>query len=178
MNTAALWIVASFLTVLAVLVSQTNHLELSIYIGIASAVFWFLALLMHHKESKKEGKTLPDAANLIVSKLQHPDLRERSHKKCVLGCSLVNKSGDTIVINKVIALDRKNVPIRITWSNRISELGNPIDPRELIGIKNAETETLFLRANTGEEIEYCKLEIYHSISDKPLIQTFDEYEGW
>lgn len=175
MNTTALWIVASFLTVLAALVSQTNHLELSIYIGIASAVFWFLALLMHHKESKKEEKAIPNPDNLIVSKLQHPDLRERSHKKCVLGCSIVNKSGDTIVINKVIALDRKNEPIRITWSNRISELGNPIDPRELIGIKNAETETLFLRANTGNEIDFCKLEIYHSLSDNPITKTFDEY---
>jgi len=135
----------------------------------------------HHRETNKEGKSTPiiDSDSLVVSNLQHPDLRERDHRMCVLGCTIVNKSGQTAAITKVIALDQKNNPIQITWSNRISALGNPINPHGLIGIKD--TETLFVRENTGKELDFCKLEIYHSFSDKPLSVIFDEYAeyaGW
>jgi len=153
--------------------------------GLLSLIFTIFAILLllaslftHRKETKKKKEIIPDVDpnSLVVSKLQHPDLREHDHSACVVGCTIVNKSGQMATINKVNAYDHKDNPIQITWSNQISELGNPINPCELIGIKD--TETLFLRENMGKEIEYCKLEIFHSFSAKPITVIFDEYADW
>ncbi len=117
-----------------------------------------------------------DLNGLIVSELKHPDLRDSRHSSCVLWCSIVNRSGQMVTIDKVQAFDSKNELMPITWSNRINELGNPLDFSGLLGIKD--TASLYLRHNHGADIFFCKLEIYYSLSDKPITKTFDEYSGW
>ncbi|RZB35986.1 MAG: hypothetical protein SRB2_02584 [Desulfobacteraceae bacterium Eth-SRB2] len=113
---------------------------------------------------------------LVISKLIHPGLQDRSHNNCVITGRLFNKSNQKVVINKVKAYDHNSKPLNITWSNQIDQYGNPEKPYELIGF--VDSEDIFIRQNNGEEIEYCKLEIFHSFSQEPLTCVFDEYEDW
>lgn len=184
MNTIALGIVASIFAGLAVILSQTNHLQLSIIFGVLFVIFSLLALFVHRKETSKtkaDKKPIPPIAPdaLIVSKLSHPDLRERNHRASVLGCTVFNKSGQKGAITKVNAYDKRNNLMNVTWSNKIDDFGNPVNPSELIGI--IDQASLFIRANVEKEISFCKLEILHTFSDTPLTVTFDEYavtESW
>ncbi|MGW8158424.1 MAG: toll/interleukin-1 receptor domain-containing protein [Desulfoprunum sp.] len=113
---------------------------------------------------------------LVLSKLVHPGLMTPAHNNCVIRGRLFNKSKQKGVIDKLQAYDRNGAHLIVTWSNRIDQYGNPENPCELIGI--VDSEDIFVRQNNGEEIEYCKLEVYHSLSDGPLIGVFDEYEDW
>lgn len=141
-----------------------------------AAIFSGLCAFLSYKLSSKIRDELKSDENLIVSKIDHPGLGNRDHDKCVLWCTLFNKSKRKTYVKKVNAYDKKDNLIRITWSNHIDDFGNPLNPCELIGI--TDTETLFLRQNQGEEIDFCKLEIFNSFSDKPLTVTFDSYAGW
>jgi len=183
MNTVALWIVGSLFGGLGVILAQLDHLVLSIVSGTLFVILLLLALFTHRKETSKPmtntdtpAPTIePDA--LIVSKLSHPDLRVRDHRASVIGCTIFNKSGQKGAITKVNAFDRKGNPMNVTWSNKIDDFGNPINPRELIGI--IDEASLFIRANDGKEIDFCRLDIFHTFFDSPLTKTFDEYaDGW
>jgi hypothetical protein len=110
---------------------------------------------------------------LVLSKLIHPGLSTPEHNNCVIAGRLFNKSHNKVVINKVQAYDSNGKPLSVTWSNRIDRYGNPEKPFELIGI--VDSENIFVRQDNGEEIEYCKLEIFHSLSQRPLTSVFDEY---
>jgi hypothetical protein len=113
---------------------------------------------------------------LILSKLMHPGLPTLDHNNCVITGRLFNKSMQKVVVNRVRAYDRKGKPLNITWSNRIDPYGNPEKPYELIGF--VDSEDIFVRQDNGEEIDYCKLEIFHSFSQEPVTGIFDEYEDW
>lgn len=113
---------------------------------------------------------------LVLSKLIHPGLTTPDHNNCVIAGRLFNKSQQKVVIDRVQAYDRNGKPLSVTWSNRIDQYGNPEKPFELIGI--VDSEDIFVRQDNGEEIEYCKLEIFHSLSQTPLTCVFDEYEEW
>ena len=114
---------------------------------------------------------------LIVSKLNHPDLRHREHSQRVLWCTLFNKSKRKVDVRNVFAYDNKNTSISITWSKQINEIGNPQNPCDLIGI--TDSENLFIYRNDGAIFDFCKLEIHHSFPSSPIRLTFDEYaDGW
>lgn len=123
-----------------------------------------------------DGQEESSYETLVLSKLIHPGLATPEHNICVIAGRLFNKSHKKVVIDKVRAYDRNGKPLSITWSNRIDRYGNPEKPYELIGI--VDSEDIFVRQDNGEEIEYCKLEIFHSLSQMPLIRVFDEYEEW
>ena len=108
---------------------------------------------------------------LIVSKIIHPGLAVHDHDKCVVKCNIFNKSKRKAYVNKVQAFDHNNNPIDITWSNHIDKLGNPENSCELIGI--VDTEELFVRQNMGENVDFCRLEIFHSFSSLPTVAIFD-----
>ncbi len=111
---------------------------------------------------------------LIAGRLGHPTLASPDHAKCGLACTFFNKSKRKAYIHEVKAFDRHNQPIDITWANRINECGNPEDPCHLIGV--IDSETLYLRGNSGREIEFCRLEIYHSFSSQPVTVVFDTFK--
>jgi predicted nucleotide-binding protein len=113
---------------------------------------------------------------LILSRLMHPGLPTLDHNNCVITGRLFNKSMQKVVINRIRAYDRKGNLLNITWSNRINPYGNPENPYELIGF--VDSEDIFVRQDNGEEIEYCKLEIFHSLSQEPLTGVFDKYADW
>ena len=52
MKTTALWIFASIFGGVAVILSQNQHITLSIYFGSFSVVFLLIALVVHHSENK------------------------------------------------------------------------------------------------------------------------------
>jgi len=160
-----------------------DYPRLFLFFTVIAILLLFVSLFTHRDETKKAEINAdtpvptmePDP--LIVSKLSHPALRERDHRISVLGCTIFNKSRQKGVTTKVNAYDKRDNLMNITWSNKIDDFGNPINPCELIGI--IDKESLFVRANDGKKIEFCKLEIIHSFSDTPLTVTFDEYaDGW
>lgn len=138
-----------------------------------AAIFSGWCAYRSHKLSVKLREEMKSDERLIVSKVIHPGLAYNDHDKCVIKCNIFNKSKRKAFINNVQAYDRKNSPIDITWSNRINQFGDPENPCQLIGI--VDTEELFVRQNGGEEISYCRLEIFHSFSSLPTIAIFDEY---
>lgn len=138
-----------------------------------AAIFSGWCAYLSFKLSVKLREEMKSDERLIVSKVIHPGLAVRDHDNCVIKCNIFNKSKRKAFINNVQAYDRKNAPIDITWSNRINQLGNPENPCQLIGI--VDTEELFVRQNGGEEISYCRLEIFHSFSSLPTTAIFDQY---
>lgn len=58
----------------------------------------------------------------------------------------------------------------------IDHLGNPVDPRGLIGV--VDSSSLYVRRKDGEAIHYLKLEIRHSFRDSPCTEIFDPTADW
>jgi TIR domain len=127
-------------------------------------------------DASSDGNEELSHETLVLSKLIHPGLLTPDHNNCVIEGHLFNKSKQKVVIDRVLAYDRNGKPLSVTWSNRIDPFGNPEKPCELIGI--VDSEDIFVRQDNGEEIEYCKLEIFHSLSQEPLTGVFDEYGDW
>jgi len=125
---------------------------------------------------------IPDGNNeisqetLVLSKLIHPGLSTLDHDKCVITGRLFNKSSQKAVVRRIRAYDRNGNSLNVTWSNQIDPYGNPEKPYELIGF--SDSEDIYIRQDNGEEIEYCKLEIFHSLSQDPLTTVFDGYGDW
>lgn len=136
-----------------------------------AAIFSGFCAYFSYKLSCKLRDEMKSDERLIVSKIIHPGLAVHDHDKCVVKCNIFNKSKRKAYVNKVQAFDHNNNPIDITWSNHINELGNPENPCELIGI--VDTEELFVRQNMGEDVDFCKLEIFHSFSSLPTVAIFD-----
>ena len=136
-----------------------------------AAIFSGWCAFFSYRLSCKLRDEMKSDERIIISKIIHPDLAHHDHEKCVIKCNIFNKSKRKVFVSKVQAYDRNNNPIDITWSNRISEVGNPENPCELIGI--VDTEELFVRQNMGEEIDFCRLELFHSFSSDPIIAVFD-----
>jgi hypothetical protein len=113
-----------------------------------AAIFSGFCAYLSYKLSCKLRDEMKSDERLIVSKIIHPGF-----------------------VNKVQAFDHNNNPMNITWSNHINKLGNPENPCELIGI--VDTEELFVRRNMGEDVDFCRLEIFHSFSSLPTVAIFD-----
>jgi hypothetical protein len=153
-------------------------------LGVFVIVYFFnpAKLVADNASAPSPNSHIPDGNDelsnetLVLSKFIHPGLPTPDHNNCVIAGRLFNKSKQKVVINKVQAYDRNGKPLSITWSNRIDRYGNPEKPYELIGI--VDSDDIFVRQDSGEEVEYCKLEIFHSLSERPLIAVFDEFEDW
>jgi hypothetical protein len=110
---------------------------------------------------------------LIVSELQHGNVALYDHRKSVLWCALLNKSRKKVDIQSVFAYDNNNEPIKITWSNRIDDFGNPQNASgRLVVVDN---ENLYIRRNDGKAFNSCKIDIHHSFSRTPYRTSFDFY---
>ena len=136
-----------------------------------AAIFSGWGAFLSYRLSSKLRDEMKSDERIIISKIIHPDLAHHDHKKCVIKCNIFNKSKRKVFVSKAQAYDSKNNSMDITWSNRINEFGNPENPCELIGI--VDTEELFVRQNVGEEIDFCRLEIFHSFSSVPVTAVFD-----
>ncbi len=140
--------------------------------GVAG-VFSVVCAWLSYKLSCKIRDELKSDESVVVSRLIHPGLTNREHDKCVITCTLFNKSKRKVFVDTVQAFDSKGQPIPVTWSNVISSCGNPETPCELIGI--VDTEDLFVYRTDGKELSFCRLTIRHSFAKEPIDAVFDEY---
>lgn len=147
--------------------------EVTSVASVLAAVFSGLCAWLSYKLSTKIRDEMKSDERIILSKLNYPGLPTQEHDKCVLACTLFNKSKRKAFVNEVRAYNRSNKELSITWSNRINLQGNPQKPFELLGI--VDTEDLFLRQDNGEEIDFCRLEVFHSFSSEPITALFDPY---
>lgn len=144
--------------------------------SVLAAIFSGWCAYLSYKLSARLREEMKSDETLIASKFIHPGLVTRAHDDSVITCTLFNKSKRKVFVSEVRAYDRKSKPITVKWSNQIDQHGNPLRPCELIGI--VDTENLFIRANAGEGIHFCRLEIFHSFSTAPLVAVFDEYAAF
>ena len=61
---------------------------------------------------------------IVVGRISHPSLRERSYAECVLQIPLFNKSKRKACVTDLTAYDSKGQPIPVAWSDTIDDLGN------------------------------------------------------
>jgi len=142
-----------------------------------AAIFSGICAFLSYKLSKKIRDELKSDEIIIVSKFIRANLKVPNHNKCVIKCSVFNKSKRKAYISKVNVYGKSKVKdkdlLDVSWSNKINDYGMPINPCELIGI--VDTEELFIRQDNGEEINSCRIEIFHSFSSTPMITFFDPY---
>lgn len=141
--------------------------------GALAAVLSGTCAFLSYKLTTKLTNEMKSDEEIIISKIDHPRLREAAHSKCVIWCTLFNKSKRKASIHKVNVYDRNNNLLEVTWSKYIDDCGNPKNPCELIGV--IDTEELFIRRNDGTEITFCKIEIFNSFSKTANVATFDEF---
>ncbi len=141
----------------------------------------FLAIwgFRKYKLSKKIRDEQKSDETIIVSKFIRANLEVPDHDKCVIKCTIFNKSKRKAYISKVNVYGKSNVKdkdlLNVAWSNKINDFGEPIDSDELIGI--VDKEELYIRQDTGEEIDFCRIEIFHSFSSTPITTFFDSYSN-
>ena len=181
--TTALRITAGIFALISGILWHFDFPSLSLFFAVIAIFILLASLFMHRNETKKSDMKVDtptlivDPNALVVSKLSHPDLRVLDHRYSVIGCLIANTSGQKATITEVKAYDNKGADIKITWSNHIDDFGNPINPYGLIVI--TDKESLFIKRNDGKNLEFCRVEIFHSFSDSALTVTFDEYaDGW
>lgn len=137
--------------------------------GCAAASFWLANRI--YREAKTDER-------LIFGPLDHPTatVSHPAHHNAVIGCAVFNKSHRKAFIENVVAFNQSRNKVDITWSDLIDQLGNPGEPRALIGI--VDSNSLYLRRNNAESIDYLRLEVTHSFSDSPYILIFDPASDW
>lgn len=132
--------------------------------GCAAASFWLANRI--YREAKTDER-------LVFGPLDHPRLTiaNQEHYKAVLGCAIFNKAHKKAFIKNVEAFNESGNRVKITWSDSIDRVGNPGEPQALVGI--VDTNSLYLRRNDGDFIDYVRLEITHSFPDSSYVATFD-----
>ena len=98
------------------------------------------------------------------------------HREAVVGCAVFNKARRKAFINGVMAFDDHGEKVNVAWGAEIDHLGNPVDPRGLIGV--VDSSSLYVRRKDGEAIHYLKLEIRHSFRDSPCTEIVDPTADW
>ena len=95
--------------------------------GCAVASFWLTNRI--YREAKTDER-------LIFGPLAHPSatVSNPAHYNAVIGCAVFNKSHRKAFIENVVAFNESENRVEITWSDSIDQLGNPGEPRALIGI--------------------------------------------
>ena len=127
--------------------------------GCAVASFWLAKRI--YREAKTDER-------LIFGPLAHPSgmVSNPAHHNAVIGCAVFNKSHRKAFIENFVAFSESRNRVEITWSDSIDHLGNPGEPRALIGV--VDSNTLYMRRNDGEWIDYVRLEVTHSFPDSHI----------
>ncbi len=141
--------------------------------GALAAILSGTCAFLSYQLTTKLTNEMKSDEKIINSKFDHPRLREINHSKCVIWCTLFNKSKRKATIHKINVYDRSNNLLQVTWAKNIDDCGNPQKPCELIGI--VDTEELYIRRNDGNEITFCKIEIFDSFFKTANVVTFDEF---
>lgn len=155
---------------------QQTISTLAVFLGGLAAIFSGWCAFLSYRLSQKIRDELKSDERIISGAFIHPDLSVSAHAGCVLQCTLFNKSKRKAYVKSVKAFDQKEAEIDIAWSTEIDNLGNVMNPTQLIGI--VDSSDLYIRANDAKEFDYLRVEIHHSSADSPLIAVFNFFEKW
>lgn len=138
--------------------------------AVCAGVSLWLAVRIY-SEAKSDERIIFGPLDHPYGRVAHPD-----HHNAVVGCAVFNKARRKAFINNVVAFDKRGETVEIAWAESIDRLGNPGEPRALIGI--VDSNNLYIRRNDGESIHYLRLEITHSFRDSPETVTFNPISDW
>ena len=111
---------------------------------------------------------------LTVGKPEHPELKERTHRACVVQCKLVNESKVKVaVVHGVQAFDIRGDALPIEWSDGIDDLGMPDYCGNKIRVEGE--KMLFIRRRDGLDVNYARIVIEHNMPRSPATATLDDY---
>lgn len=133
--------------------------------AMGAAVFSAWCAFLSFRLSRRIQDDLKSDERLVAGPLQNADLANANHSRCVVACTLFNKSRRKVYVHAVLALDEDRNEIDVKWASRIDHLGNPQESFGLLGV--ADSINLYVRRNDGEEIDYMALTIKHSFPDSP-----------
>ena len=108
---------------------------------------------------------------LDFGKPRHPDLVNPEHSDSVIFFEVVNRSEGKAFVTSVRALDYWDNETRISYSTRIDDCGNQKRAANIVPITDS-TE-IYVSRKDGEPIDYMRLEVQHSFSNKPVTVVFD-----
>jgi hypothetical protein len=157
-------------------INQASWVNLATAIAAFAAIIAAACAFLSYRLSNDIYKEIKSDEVVIAGPLHHPDLREPKHSDCVLRCTLFNKSKRKTYISSVEASDSKGLPIKITWSGSMNELGSIQNPTGLLGLENS--VNLVLRRNDGKSFEKTVVCIKHSFSSKVIDVTYDPYNEY
>jgi hypothetical protein len=130
-----------------------------------------------YRLAAKHDAVLSSDEQVVAGRLRKPDLAHIDHSKCVLWTHLVNRSQRRAVVNDVRAFEPDGKPIDVTWSGRISSVGNPEAASGLLPIELS-TE-LYLRRDDGEAFRQdTTVKIAHTFKGSPLVLKFSSNFDW
>ena len=140
-------------------------------IATLTAILAAVSAFYSYRLSKQIYDEIKSDETILASRVQHPDLKEYDHSKCVLYFTLLNKSQRKASITSIRVLDRQGKEIDVNWSDSIDSLGNIQSPTGLIALKDS-TE-IFLRRNDGKSFFIVNIIIKHSFSDEELVIKYE-----
>jgi hypothetical protein len=132
-----------------------------------------------YRLAKKHDDLLSGDQEIVAGRLQKPELAHFDHRKCVLWTHLVNRSSRRVVVHDVRAFGPRGEPIEITWSGRISEVGNVEAPSGVLAVE-AQTE-IYLRRNSGEAFPAGTIiKLAHGFPGSPLVLKYAvvDWDDW
>lgn len=112
----------------------------------------------------------PDCSRIVVERMSHPSLRERSHAECILQIPLFNKAKRKACVPSLTAYDSKGQPIPVAWSNTTDDFGNVSKRANLVGI--TDEKTVYVRRTDGKPFPYARILFVHSFSTAKEIAVF------
>ena len=143
--------------------------------AMGAAVFSAYTAFLSYRLARKIQDDLKSDETIVVGPLQNPDLPNVEHSKCVVACTLFNRSRRKAYVDSVRAFeDGKQIDIK--WGSRIDRLGNVQEPFRLVGI--VDSVNLYVRRNDGDGIDRMSLEIKHSFPNSPVVVVYDSGTGW
>ena len=140
-------------------------------VGALAAFFSARCAFLAFRLSQEIHSDLKADEEIIFGEPREPRLAIDNHSRCVIVCTLFNKSRRKAFVESVRAIDEQNEEVPITWSSKIDTLGNPQEPFGLEGL--IDSINLWVRRKDGEQINYMSLKISHSFAGSPATVTFN-----
>lgn len=135
-----------------------------------AAIIAAVSAFFSYKLSKKIYDEIKSDEVVVASKIQHPEMNENEHSKCVLYFTLLNKSHRKVSITSIKAFDRAGNEIPIKWSGSIDKFGNIQNPTGLLGLKDS--AEIFIRRSDGEDYFITNFRLKHSFNENELVLTY------
>lgn len=163
-------------TMASEIVQQYKDTSIWIVIATSTAIIAAVSAYLSYRLSRRIYDEIKSDEVIIPGPLHHIGLRNQDHDKCVLRCTLFNKSKRKAYVSSVEAFDSKKSKIKITWSNKHNEYGEILDPTDLLGVEDS--VNLVMRRNDGEAFEKTNVRIKHSLSSDKIELTYDPNAEW